>query len=190
MHPRCQIPSRCNVRRYISIQRTSSVNASERHKAIRDASRNPDSARQTLIPSVFTSFQNLRYALGSIPGNTLGGSEKVNCPGVVAAADAEAGKQIAGPFTPLRPEFVTCLSCVVVYGWKAPKSICKQAWPGLPRLRLGQAFRLRVTKLSVCDRSAKRFAQDDGSAGGLNITGSICRKHEKIETVTGSRDGN
>jgi hypothetical protein len=32
-----------------------------------------------------------------------------------------------------------------------------------------EVLRLRAIKLSVCDRSAKRFAQDDGFVGGLEI---------------------
>ena len=49
-------------------------------------------------------------------------------------------------------------------------------------------LRLRAIKPSVCDRSAKRFAQDDGFVGGLETADWICRKHEKIEKVTGSQD--
>jgi hypothetical protein len=50
-------------------------------------------------------------------------------------------------------------------------------------------LRLRAIKPSACDRSAKRFAQDYGFVGGLgNTAGWICRKHEKIEKATGSRD--
>jgi hypothetical protein len=43
-------------------------------------------------------------------------------------------------------------------------------------------------KPTVCDRPAKRFAQDDGCAEGLTHIWRICRKHEKIEKVTGSQD--
>ena len=71
----------------------------------------------------------------------------------------------------LRSEFVTFLSSDVVCGRKAPKSICQQASPGFLRLRSGQALRLRAIKPSVCDRSAKRFAQDDGFVeGSKNIS--------------------
>src|ERR1700722_5321863 len=42
-----------------------------------------------------------------------------------------------------------------------------EASPGFLRLRSGQALRLRAIKPSVCDRSAKRFAQDDDSVWGL-----------------------
>jgi hypothetical protein len=51
-------------------------------------------------------------------------------------------------------------------------------------------LRLRAIKPSVCDRSAKRFAQDDGFVGGLEIQlVGYAEKHEKIERVTGSQDG-
>jgi hypothetical protein len=40
----------------------------------------------------------------------------------------------------------------------------------------------------LCDRSAKRFAQDDGFVWGLEMQLVGCRKHEKIEKVTGSQD--
>jgi hypothetical protein len=43
-----------------------------------------------------------------------------------------------------------------------PRSIA-----GVPSAGSGQALRLRARKLSVCDRYAKRFAQDDGFVGGL-----------------------
>jgi hypothetical protein len=59
------------------------------------------------------------------------------------------------------------LSSGVACGRKAPKSICQQASPGFPRPRSGQALRLRAIKTAVYDRSAKRFAQDDGFVGGL-----------------------
>jgi hypothetical protein len=48
-------------------------------------------------------------------------------------------------------------------------------------------LRLRAIKFSVCDRSAKRFAQDDGFVGGLKIQLLGCRK-QKIEKVAGSQD--
>jgi hypothetical protein len=34
---------------------------------------------------------------------------------------------------------------------------------------IAEVLRLRATKPSVCDSSAKRFAQDDGFVGGLEI---------------------
>jgi hypothetical protein len=67
----------------------------------------------------------------------------------------------------------------VVCGGKAPKSICQEASPGFPRLR--------AIEPSVCGGPAKRFAQDDGSAGALRYSW-IFRKHEKIEKVRGSQD--
>jgi hypothetical protein len=45
---------------------------------------------------------------------------------------------------------------------------------------------------SICRKQEKigkvTGSQDDDFVGGLNTTGSICRKHEKIEKVTGSQD--
>jgi hypothetical protein len=40
-------------------------------------------------------------------------------------------------------------------------------------------LRLRAIKPSVCDRSAKRFAQDDGSVGGLKYSWSDMQKTRK-----------
>ena len=60
-----------------------------------------------------------------------------------------------------RSEFVTFLSSGVVYGRKAPKSILPTSIAGV--------LRLRAIKPSVCDRSARRFAQDDDFVGGLEI---------------------
>jgi hypothetical protein len=37
------------------------------------------------------------------------------------------------------------------------------------KISTAEVLRLRAIKLSVCDRSAKRFAQDDGFVGGLEI---------------------
>src|ERR1700722_17784721 len=74
----------------------------------------------------------------------------------------EIGEKIAGPSTPLRSEFLTFLSCVVVCGRKAPKSICKQASPGFPRLRSGQALRLRATRsLFAIDLQSASFRACD-----------------------------
>jgi hypothetical protein len=76
---------------------------------------------------------------------------------------------------------VTFLSSGVVRGRKAPKGIRQQASPGFLRLRSGQALRLRAIKLSVCDRSAMRFAQDDGFVGGLRYKWlDIHRKSHRI----------
>jgi hypothetical protein len=66
----------------------------------------------------------------------------------------------------LRSELVTFLIWPVVCGWKAGKSICQQASPGFPRLCSGQALRLRAISRPLCDRSARRFAQDDVFVGG------------------------
>jgi hypothetical protein len=52
-------------------------------------------------------------------------------------------------------------------------------------------LRLRAIEPPVCDRSAKRFAQDDGFvevSRASNTAGWFCRKHEKIEKVTGSQN--
>jgi hypothetical protein len=57
-----------------------------------------------------------------------------------------------------------------VRGWKAPKNICQQASPGFPRLRSGQALRLRAIGRPLCDGSARRFAQDDAFWGLKNIS--------------------
>jgi hypothetical protein len=49
------------------------------------------------------------------------------------------------------------------------------------RLRSGQPVRLRAIKLSVCDRSAKRFAQDDDFVGVLkkNIPNRLALMDER-----------
>jgi hypothetical protein len=80
----------------------------------------------------------------------------------------------------LRSGFVTFFSSGVVL---RPESSQEH----LPTSIAG-VLRLRAIKPSVCDRSAKRFAQDDGFFGGLEIQLVGCRKHLKIEKVTGSRD--
>jgi hypothetical protein len=43
-------------------------------------------------------------------------------------------------------------------------------------------------KLSVCDRSAQRFAQDDGFVGGSKYNWLDMQKTRKLEKVTGSQD--
>src|SRR5580658_10362179 len=63
-------------------------------------------------------------------------------------------------------QFLLRPASLVVRGWKARKSICQQASPGFLRLRSGQALRLRAISRPLCDRSARRFAQDDGFVGG------------------------
>jgi hypothetical protein len=60
---------------------------------------------------------------------------------------------------------VTFLTSLVAFGWKARKNICQQASPGFPRLRSGQALRLRAISRLLCDESARRFAQDDAFVG-------------------------
>jgi hypothetical protein len=60
------------------------------------------------------------------------------------------------------------LVSLIVFGRKAEESICQQASPGFPRLRSGQALRLRAVNPSLYDGSARRFAQDDGFVAGLD----------------------
>src|SRR5580704_5191406 len=64
----------------------------------------------------------------------------------------------SGPWWDLVSELVTFLIWPVVCGWKARKSICQQASPGV--------LRLRAISRPLCDRSVRRFAQDDGFVGG------------------------
>src|ERR1700733_10274013 len=70
-------------------------------------------------------------------------------------------------------------------GWKARKSICQQASPGFPRLCSGQGLRLRAISRALCDRSARRFAQDDGFVGGEKHPVSYA-ENTKRSKVTGS----
>jgi hypothetical protein len=49
-------------------------------------------------------------------------------------------------------------------------------------------LRLRAKSAVSRDKSVRRSAQDDGVVGGLEIRLVGCRKHEKIEKVTGSQD--
>jgi hypothetical protein len=51
-------------------------------------------------------------------------------------------------------------------------------------ISIAGVLRLRAIKPIVCDRSAKRFAQDDGFVGGLKIQ----LIGISIEKVTGSQD--
>ena len=62
-------------------------------------------------------------------------------------------------------EFVNFLTSVVFCGRKAPKSICQQASAG-----------------------SFGYAQDDGFLEGTKQHLVGCKKHEKIEKVTGSQD--
>jgi hypothetical protein len=56
----------------------------------------------------------------------------------------------------------------------------------LPRSIAG-VLRLRAIKLSVCDRFAKRFAQDDGFVWGLKAAGRMqkTRKDRKSQKLSG-----
>ena len=56
------------------------------------------------------------------------------------------------------------------------------------KISTAEVLRLRATSAVSPDPSVRRSAQDDDLLGGLNTTGSICRKHEKIEKVTASQD--
>ena len=49
-------------------------------------------------------------------------------------------------------------------------------------------LRLRAIKPLLCDRSAKRFAQDDGFVEEVENIWLGVQKHRKIEKVTGSQD--
>jgi hypothetical protein len=50
---------------------------------------------------------------------------------------------------------------------KARRASARRAPPGFPRLRSGQARRLRATRAVSCDSSVRRSAQDDGFVGIL-----------------------
>jgi hypothetical protein len=71
----------------------------------------------------------------------------------------------------LHSEFVTFLSSGVVCGRKAPKSILPTSIAGV--------LRLRAIKPSVRDRSAKRFAQDDGFFRGWKYSWLDMQKTRK-----------
>src|SRR5271156_4447148 len=71
---------------------------------------------------------------------------------------------------------------------KASNSTGKISIAGVPSATLRTGSSTPRLKPSVGDRSAKRFAQDDGFVGGLNTGDWICGKHENIEKVTGSQD--
>ena len=66
----------------------------------------------------------------------------------------------------LRSEAVTFLISLVVRGRKAPKSICPTSIAGV--------LRLRAINSLICDRSARRFAQDDAflEGTGKHLVGS------------------
>jgi hypothetical protein len=50
---------------------------------------------------------------------------------------------------------------------------------GMGKIRITGVLRLRAIKPSVCDRSAKRFAQDDGFVGGLKYSWLDMQKTRK-----------
>jgi hypothetical protein len=50
---------------------------------------------------------------------------------------------------------------------------------------IAEVLRLRAITTSVCDISAKRFAQDDGFVAGLKYGWLHMQKHHKIEKVSG-----
>ena len=79
----------------------------------------------------------------------------------------------------LRSESVAFSISLVVCGRKAPKSIRQQASPGFLRLRSGQALRLRAISSPSCDRSARRFAQDDGFEEGVEKHLVRCAKRRR-----------
>ena len=67
----------------------------------------------------------------------------------------------------LRSEAVPFLISFRLWGRKALESIGQQPSSGFPRLCSGQALRLRARNPLLSDRSARRFAQDDGLVGVL-----------------------
>jgi hypothetical protein len=83
---------------------------------------------------------------------------------------------------------VTFLIWPVICGWKTRKSICQQASPGFPRLCSGQALRLRAISRPLCDRSARRFAQDDGFVGGENHPASYAENTKRSKKSQALRD--
>jgi hypothetical protein len=79
----------------------------------------------------------------------------------------------------LRSEFVTFYLPVQFAPGKLPRASADKhrRGPSTPRRRA-----------LCCDRSAKRFAQDDGFVGGLKYNGLDMQKTRKDRKVTGSRD--
>src|ERR1700744_6027493 len=57
-------------------------------------------------------------------------------------------------------------------------------------ISIAGVLRLRAVSPVLRDRSARRFAQDDGSVVGNEKHRVVCKKHKKIEKVTSSRDDN
>jgi hypothetical protein len=68
-------------------------------------------------------------------------------------------------------------------GRKALNGMCQQASSGFPRLRSGQALRRRAINPLLSNRSAMRFAQDDG------FCGSFDKKHPQELAFMGLRPG-
>jgi hypothetical protein len=57
-----------------------------------------------------------------------------------------------------------------------------------PPTSIAGVLRLRAISSPSCDRSARRFAQDDGFEEGVEKHLVGCKKYEKFEKVTGSQD--
>ena len=69
----------------------------------------------------------------------------------------------------------------VVCGRKASKNICQ--------ISIVEVLRLRAISRSLCDRSARRFAQDDGFVGWENIRLAENAKGSKKSQALGMTDG-
>ncbi len=67
-------------------------------------------------------------------------------------------------------------------------SLWLESWEEHLLTSIAGVLRLRAINLSLFGRSARRFAQDDAFLEGTEKHLVGCKKHEKIETVTGSRD--
>src|ERR1700733_9038306 len=83
----------------------------------------------------------------------------------------------------LRSEAVTFLISLVVHGRKAPKSICSKSTAGV--------LRLRAINSLICDRSARRFAQDDAFLKGIEkrLVGSKNTGRSKKSQALGMTKG-
>jgi hypothetical protein len=101
---------------------------------------------------------------------------------------------VGGPHAPFLKRKAHTWPCLALRGRKsgfATVGVCDFLSSGVSlRLESSQeqlqtsiagVLRLRAINSSVCDRSAKRFAQDDGFVGGLKYSWLDMRKHEKIE---------
>ena len=84
---------------------------------------------------------------------------------------------------PLRSEALTFLISLVVRGRKAPKSICPRSIAGV--------LRLRAINTLICDRSARRFAQDDAFLEGVekHLVGSKNTGRSKKSQALGMTKG-